>query len=466
MRSAIGAVAILLGTLVLGQAGCIIPCLAGGAVPVYAAKHQERPKMPVPAGRVVLLRFYKFEAPPEPMVIDHDGQLAEFPAYLTYCTDLEWTMLQCYLPVSRWHRSSRGYSVMAFAPGCWPTATERCDGNDNRGNPSKWNACDTSPLLSEGTINLYFVPRTQPYGPGTGGQVAKDIRVGYANHLERLSADRLAGLSREDKCLVIGQLLDLLEQDVGGQMHGGNVAEVRRILLFFRGEAKKLGLPVAEDDVSALGIVKSQLAKEGLEAASAHFLRLAAFEGWTGTLEFLLSRGASPNYLTEDQGCTPLKIAISAHRREAAAVLLKHGADPNDPDKSGESNLHFAAAYGDAEIARLLLEHGAKVNAGTDSSWTPLMEASMRKDLAVARVLLEHGANPNMVPGIGLLPLEFAVEDRQIEMVKILLKYGADPLLRDWAGSRPVDSVGKDDSEIRKLLKLDAATSTASFPAR
>jgi hypothetical protein len=455
-----------MGALVLGQAGCIIPCLAGGAVPVYSAKDQERPKRPVPAGRVVLLRFYEYEAPPDPMVVDHDGQLAQFPAYLTYCTDLEWTMLQCYLPVSRWHRSSRCYSVMAFAPGCWPTATERCSGKDNRGNPSKWNACDTPPLLSEGTINLYFPLRTREYGDGTGAQIVKDIQVRYANHLERLSADRLTGLSREDKRMVIGELLDLLEQDVGGQMHGGNVAEVRRILLFFRGEAKKLGLPVAEDDASALAMAKSQLAKKGLEATSAHFLRLAAFEGWSGTLEFLLSCGASPNYLTEVQGCTPLKIAISAHRREAAAVLLKHGAAPNAPDKSGESNLHCAAAYGDAEIARLLLEHGAKVNAGTHSSWTPLMEAAMRKDLAVARVLLEHGANPNMVPEIGLLPLEFAVEDRQIEMVKLLLKYGADPLLRNWVGSRPVDSVGKDDFELRKLLQIDAATSTAAFPAR
>lgn len=44
-------------------------------------------------------------------------------------------------------------------------------------------------------------------------------------------------------------------------------------------------------------------------------------------------------------------------------MLLKSGADPDEPDENGETALHIACRYGQIKLAKIFLEDGANATA-------------------------------------------------------------------------------------------------------
>jgi ankyrin repeat protein len=116
-----------------------------------------------------------------------------------------------------------------------------------------------------------------------------------------------------------------------------------------------------------------------------------------------------------------------------AALMLKHGADPNQScSSSGQTPLHSQIER--PEVVALLLDHGAKIVAGGSDQWTPLHAAANlgRKDyqsqvhgrLKSAELLLAHGADVNAVDKQGRTPLDLAYEHGDKEMADILIKHG------------------------------------------
>jgi ankyrin repeat protein len=146
-------------------------------------------------------------------------------------------------------------------------------------------------------------------------------------------------------------------------------------------------------DVSAM---KFLLAKgAALESLGDNLdLNGAAFHGHWRLCQFLLQRGANPNYPQPDTDETPLHAALCTPRRLAhnlvLRVLLAHGANPNCKTKSsietgcfmrdcltkGETPLHRAAAFGDEEAIQLLLDAGAVIDAKDMHGDSPLSWAS------------------------------------------------------------------------------------------
>lgn len=80
-----------------------------------------------------------------------------------------------------------------------------------------------------------------------------------------------------------------------------------------------------------------------------------------GISELLLSAGASPDIGNADIGKDNTLLAWAASRKRLDLVqqLLKHGADPNRPGKSGMLPLHMAARCGGKSVIEALLENGA-----------------------------------------------------------------------------------------------------------
>lgn len=88
-------------------------------------------------------------------------------------------------------------------------------------------------------------------------------------------------------------------------------------------------------------------------------LMLAAYNGHTGIVDFLLKEGAQPD-ITDNMNRTALMYASTGPFRETVLALLQAGADPDMTDSVEHfTALMFAAAEGQTAVVKALLEHGA-----------------------------------------------------------------------------------------------------------
>src|SRR5262245_39235688 len=119
---------------------------------------------------------------------------------------------------------------------------------------------------------------------------------------------------------------------------------------------------------------------------------------------------------------------------DAAALraLVRGGANLNAPQGDGMTALHWAAEHGDADAAALLLKAGADVRAVTRiGAHTPLHIASKSGSSAVVRLLVDAKADVRALTTTGAAPLHFAAASGSRDAVTILLDAGADPNVRE-----------------------------------
>lgn len=108
--------------------------------------------------------------------------------------------------------------------------------------------------------------------------------------------------------------------------------------------------------------------------------------------------------------------------------FLEKGTDPNSPDRSGYTALHYASRRGDYKICEYLLKNGANSNAQTKGGATPLHRAAYCGHLPVLKLLLSYGATPAITDDDGATPLHKAAEKGHQEVCDVLLK--ENPALR------------------------------------
>lgn len=120
----------------------------------------------------------------------------------------------------------------------------------------------------------------------------------------------------------------------------------------------------------------------------------------------LLSGGADANAVTEGRGYvsldlgsgvatsgwTALMLAAYTGSRDIAALLLRHGVDPNTRQTGGATPLHCAVDAYDVEVVSLLLERGADPNFPDDEGITPLRIALDAENEDLAQILRSAGA--------------------------------------------------------------------------
>jgi len=98
-------------------------------------------------------------------------------------------------------------------------------------------------------------------------------------------------------------------------------------------------------------------------------------------------------------------------------------------DRSGRTELHYAALEDDAVKARALIAAGADLDAADHEGFTPLHFAAQQHAVAVARLLVESGATIDAANKHGNTPLWTAVFNSQGrgELIELLRRAGADP---------------------------------------
>ncbi len=157
------------------------------------------------------------------------------------------------------------------------------------------------------------------------------------------------------------------------------------------------------------------------------------------------------------------------------SLLLERGADPLQPDRTGESPLILAARSGSVEIVSALLDHGAEPDAREPNfDQTPLMVAVRAGAADVVQLLLSKNVDvnsqskPGAVPefrlpganagskGVGIVrggwpergerapiggaktPLLYATRAGHLELTRLLIEAGADIEQADGNGVTPL----------------------------
>ncbi len=143
----------------------------------------------------------------------------------------------------------------------------------------------------------------------------------------------------------------------------------------------------------------------------------------------------------------PLKLSFAALSFPTGSGVVKrllaHGANPDEADELGDTELHLAASSGEVESVRMLLDAGVNIEITTHEGKTPLFDADANggeNGNLAQQLLLERGANPNARDNNGATPLIFASlgRDRGFgceKAVQLLCAHGADLTLKNNVGS-------------------------------
>ncbi|GAP86710.1 putative ankyrin repeat domain-containing protein 50 [Rosellinia necatrix] len=142
-------------------------------------------------------------------------------------------------------------------------------------------------------------------------------------------------------------------------------------------------------------------------------------------VEQLLDRGVPPNLGAEQH---PLNEAIRQHDLEIVRLLLLFGANPNEPGYPAVSPLVATIEEGFLDAAAILLKYGADSNrppaAGQDS---PFGLAITKEDTHFTRLFLMYGADVNQMMADGETVLTKMITDKcNKSLVDMILDYGAD----------------------------------------
>ena len=142
---------------------------------------------------------------------------------------------------------------------------------------------------------------------------------------------------------------------------------------------------------------------------------------------------------TDDEGCTPLHLAVSAENVSSRTVsgIISHRPKLSEPDSRGKTALHYALGTKRFDLVKILIEAGADpyVFSGADDS-AAMMAIKMGKDAVTA---LFSGAAIISSDALDNTALHYAAGQTSTEMVQLLLDLGADRSAKNVAGETPAD---------------------------
>ena len=166
----------------------------------------------------------------------------------------------------------------------------------------------------------------------------------------------------------------------------------------------------------------------GLETTDKHLnnvLHLAARNGHTPCIEFLLQFNKIRPDAQNSQGATPLHLAAQGGHVTTVETLLKcSGINVNAGDINRETPLHYAARHRYVTTINSLLKCGGiSVNARTINGETPLHLAAKGGYAITAETLLKcSGIEVNAHQDQGVTPLHLAAQSGHLATVEVLLK--------------------------------------------
>jgi quinoprotein dehydrogenase-associated probable ABC transporter substrate-binding protein len=175
-------------------------------------------------------------------------------------------------------------------------------------------------------------------------------------------------------------------------------------------------------------------------------------------VEYLLKRGAKVN-ARDDEGKTPLIVAVASGDISLISGLLAYGADPNAQDHDGWTAAMHAVRSNEPKIFRLMGQYKANYNLVNSDDMTALAMAVMNNKANAAVAMLDNGAKPDFAMGAAKYnALMLAVKKGNQQMAQTLLQYKANPNAKNTGGLTPlmIAAFSNHDMIVSLLLKAGA----------
>lgn len=211
---------------------------------------------------------------------------------------------------------------------------------------------------------------------------------------------------------------------------------------------------------------------QGERAAKAEELIWAAYDGDLTGVKNALEDGAEPDwalYVSDPQRhyhnaeFSSLLAAASGGNVKVLLHLIKQGQNVNASNEQGWTPLFIAVRDGHAEAAAQLVHAGADPNIQTDTGGTPLILAfvsdfsSEKQRLSLIEYLLKRGANPNLQTNFGTDALFYAVTElKDPKAAALLAAHGAD-LCRQYGGKDILQIASQNKTSAKLIPALQKA---------
>lgn len=170
---------------------------------------------------------------------------------------------------------------------------------------------------------------------------------------------------------------------------------------------------------------------------------------------YLIEQGADVNYQESNYGMTAILQASYFGDTKYMKKLLDIGADIDVRGKEGQTPLSMACSNQKADAAKLLIKHGADPDLPGHYGWTPLMMAvqtlesnpyGLPDDMKnTIDVLLAAGADINKQDSDGNTALIHAAMEGSHGVTDYLVSRGADVNIRNNGGGDYLDAFNSDD---------------------
>jgi len=132
----------------------------------------------------------------------------------------------------------------------------------------------------------------------------------------------------------------------------------------------------------------------------------------------------------DEQGNTPLLLAVKKNALDVVHYLVGLGANLEQSIDNGKTALYIAVENGNLAMVQYLHQQGANIHHILEKGITLLMQAVANGQLAIVNYICLYDSNIDAIDIDGTTALAVAVEFGHLELVDYLYKKGANPSIR------------------------------------